>query len=192
MIGSALDTITNCINEYLKSIPELDVSSEKGIVLKHIVNDKGELEHPGKSLLLSLINIEEERVTKSQSYTALNNSSSTKQNPEIRINLFILISANFNDYKTALHYLSGAIKFFQSKNVFTPENTPALDPQIQKLIVELYSLNFEQQNHLWGSLGISYIPSIVYKLRLISIQENVLLSERPVIKGIEVTDNKLN
>ncbi len=192
MIESALDTLVSCINEYLKSIPELDVSSEKGIILKHLVNDKGELEQQGKSLLLSLVNIEEERVVKSQSYNVSYNSTSNKQNPEIRLNLFILISANFTDYKTALQYLSGAIKFFQSKNVFTPENTPALDTQVHKLIVELHSLNFEQQNHLWGSLGISYIPSIVYKIRLISIQEGTLLSEQPAIKGIDVSDNKMN
>lgn len=102
--------------------------------------------------------------------------------------LFILITANFNDYNTGLEFISGAIRFFQSKNVFTRQNTPDLDPAIEKLIAELYTLSFEQQNYLWSSLGAKYIPSVMYKVRMIVIQEAQKQEEQPPIKIVNISE----
>ena len=53
--------------------------------------------------------------------------------------------------------------------------------EIERLVVELYSLNLEQQNHLWGYLGGKYLPSVVYKVRLVRIQEDAVRGEaRPI------------
>lgn len=57
--------------------------------------------------------------------------------------------------------LSFIISFFQNKNVFNHQNSPELDEKIEKIIVDLYTLNLEQQNHLWGALGAKYMPSVV-------------------------------
>ena len=109
-------------------------------------------------------------------------------NPELKLNLYILLVANFALYKTGLEFLSGAIGFFQSKNVFTHDNTVDLDPAIQKLIVEMHTLSFEQQNHLWGSLGAKYLPSIMYKVRLLSIQEGHAKDEQPAVRAIRISE----
>ncbi len=189
MIDKALNLLLKNINSYLGSIFLLGTSEADKVVLTNISKDNGSIAIPADSLGLTLVNIEEERVVKSQIASKVTNGNSSHVNPEIKLNLYIMICTNFNDYKSGLAYLSGVIRYFQGRNVFTPENSPGLDPLIKKLIVELYSLNFEQQNHLWGAIGAKYLPSVLYKVRLITIKEDLAVDEFPVIEGFDLEDN---
>ena len=60
-----------------------------------------------------------------------------------------------------------------------------------KFTMELYTLTFEQINHLWGSLGGRQIPFAMYKLRLIAITERSIVREVPLIEEIEANLNKI-
>ncbi|MGD8663637.1 MAG: DUF4255 domain-containing protein [Desulfobacterales bacterium] len=188
MIDKALDVLKNGIRDYLVQLPDLNITSQEIIHLDHIVEADGSLALPGDSLGLSLVNIEEERITKAQqNFSRSADGNIVHMNPEIKLNLFVLIVANFSNYRTGLEFLSGAIRFFQSKNVFTTANTPELDPQIQKLIVEMMTLSFEQQNHMWGSLGAKYLPSVMYKVRMLTIQEGLAADEQKPITMVNLT-----
>ena len=189
MIDKVFEILANSIHAYLEHLPELGVTTEKAIAATHIVRDNGTIAINPDSLGLSLINIEEERIVKSQKHVMVAADGTISHvNPEIKLNLFTLIAANFSNYSEGLKYLSGVIQFFQGTNVFTWENTPDLDPRIQKLIVELHSLTFEQQNNLWGSLGAKYLPSVIYKVRLIAIQEAQKTDEQQPILIIETAE----
>ncbi|MBI1938370.1 MAG: DUF4255 domain-containing protein [Ignavibacteriales bacterium] len=182
MIDKSLEALKRAVQNYLVSLPELNLTSEDAIVLSPIVKADGSLAIPDNSLGLTLVNIEEERVVKSQNAVSIASDGRVSiVNPEIKLNLFILIAANFTNYDTGLQFLSAVVKCFQSKNVFTPDNTPLLDSSIQKLIVELFSLDFEKQNHLWGSLGAKYLPSVLYRVRLVAIQEGIKQAEQAPI-----------
>jgi hypothetical protein len=192
MIDIALNVLKNCIRDYLIRLPNLNITSEEPIVLDHFVEHDGTIAIPPNTLGLSLVNVEEERVIKSQkAFFKAPDGRVAHVNPEIKLNLYTVIAANFSTYKTGLEFLSAVIRFFQSKNVFTPENTPELDPSIQKLIVELYTLNFEQQNHLWGSLGAKYMPSVMYKAHLLAIQEAHAADDQPPISVINFSDKSI-
>jgi hypothetical protein len=80
------------------------------------------------------------------------------------------------------------MQFFQFQHVFTPITHPSLDPRIQKVIVDLCTLNFEQINHLWSTLGGKYIPSVFYKVRQLTIDEDLTVSENGFIKKIQIND----
>jgi len=191
MLDKTLDVLKNSIREYLIRLPDLNISQDY-IVLSNLVEPDGSITIPVNTLGLSLVNIEEERVIKSQkAFVKASNGRVSHVNPEIKLNLYIVIAANFVKYKTGLEYLSAAIAFFQSKNVFTPQNTPELDPAIEKIIVELYTLSFEQQNHLWGFLGAKYLPSVMYRVRLISIQEAQASDDQPPIRIINFSDKSI-
>ncbi len=136
--------------------------------------------------ILSLVNIEEDRVSKQQENYVRTDISVEYKNPPLFINLYMLVSLNRNNYAQSLTWLGHILQFFQFQNVFTPLTHPSLDSRILKLIVELYSLNFEQVNHLWSTLGGKYLPSVMYKVRQISIDEDLTLSERGFIKEIEI------
>jgi hypothetical protein len=202
MIDTTLNFLTQEINSYLK-IKNNSPNDDK-IVLSSIANESG-IVIPNKSLGLSLINIEEERVFKEQRTSYVNeNGQAQYYNPELRLNLYILISSNFqekaiddptNDYKEGLKQLSYVILFFQSKHVFTNENSPLLasiDPSIQKLIVELYSYSFEQLYNFWTVVGAKYLPSVLYKVRMLRIQGNEMEAELPGIAGIGLNNSTIN
>ena len=179
MIDKSLEALKKAVRDYLFLLPELNLTSEDAIVISPVVKADGSLSIPDNTLGMTLVNVEEERIVKSQNSVAVANDGKVSVvNPEIKLNLYILISANFTVYSTGLQFLSSAVKCFQSKNVFTPDNTPYLDTSIQKLIVELFTLDFEKQNHLWGSLGAKYLPSVLYRVRLIAVKEDIKLTEQ--------------
>lgn len=182
MIHTCLSFLTNELNDYLKlrtGSPTVD-----RVYLTSVATEGGGVVIPNKSLGVSLINIEEDRVYKDQKSTIINNHGNVERlNPEIKLNLYVLISANFqnadaedttDDYVEGLKQLSWIISFFQAKNVFTPENSPKLadfDPNLTKLVVELYSYSFEQLYNFWSVVGAKYLPSVLYKIRILTFQE---------------------
>ena len=186
MIDKALEVLAKGIQEYLVRLPDLNINSQETAKVTHIVKADGSLEIPSDSIGLCLVNVEEERVIKSQ-YAVMPSDDGTRIshiNPDIKLNLFVLIAAHFTTYQTGLKFLSGAIQFFQSKNVFTRQNTPNMDRYLEKLVVELYSLNFEQQNHLWGALGAKYLPSVLYKVRIVVVDEQTAIDDQRPIKAV--------
>ena len=98
----------------------------------------------------------------------------------------VLFSAYFKpgNYTEALRFLSFVIAYFQYKNVFTRANTPQLDAGIDKLIFEMANISPEQLNNIWASLGAKYMPSVVYKMRMVTIDSVTEIPGR-LIKDIE-------
>ncbi|MCX2476536.1 DUF4255 domain-containing protein [Pedobacter sp. MC2016-05] len=179
MINTALDFISKEINGYFNHL--IGTTNEDYIVVSNLVYD-GKLAIPHQSLGLTLINIEEDLIAKNQFVTVRNMpGESESRNPGMGLSLYILISANFHyeatitprtDYLEGLERLSQVISFFQNKNVFTPSNSPQssiIDSNTEQLSIALVNLNFEQINHLWSAIGHSYLPSVMYKLRMSSV-----------------------
>jgi hypothetical protein len=182
-----MDVLKGQIQQHLKSIPDLNITSSSTVAVTPLVKDDGSLVIPKEHLGLTLVNIEEEKVLREQISQQQDASGLvSNQNPELRLNLYILVAANFKTYSTALKYLSATLGFFQARNVFTAANTPELDSGIEKLIVELHTMGLEQQNHLWGYLGAKYLPSVCYKVRMLTIQEGLMQSQRRGIGDINI------
>lgn len=160
-----------------------------------------------ESLVITLVNVEEESALKNVSpYRRNPNGTVNFEQPPIFVNLYLLISANFggtrDGYLKALTFLSGVLQFFQNRRSFTLANSPnstlsASDGvelealQEMKLFVEFYTLNFEQINHLWGSLGGKQMPFAMYKVRLVKLQEREPLLEAPLIQGIDIIAHRI-
>lgn len=123
-------------------------------------------------VILTIVNIEEEKTLKNSPHYIRDGEAILKRNPTLFLNLFVLVSCATDDYETALDKLSHVISFFQGKHLFTAENADADFPEeyVEKIIMDMFSMNFEQVNHLWGVLGGKYVPSMLYKLRLVPIQ----------------------
>lgn len=199
MIDVALEFLTQQVNDYLslKSLPDVGTGPE--IVLTNVAAEDGNWAIPPKTLGLSLINIEEDRVNMDQTFTHRNVSGDIESyNPEIKLNLYVLVSANFaagdaggstnttGVYAEGLKQLSYVISFFQGKYVFTTENSPTLNPTIKKLIVELYSSSFEQQYNFWTVVGAKYLPSVLYRVRMLVYQEHRVQDQGAPITSIDL------
>lgn len=136
------------------------------------------------SLVLSLVNIEEEHTMGAMKPIIRNQHSSLYTSPPLHLNLYVIFSANINDYSEALKQLTWVIRFFQAKDAFTRQNSPRLFEGIELLHFKLHPVNFEQAFSFWGAMGGKYIPSVLYKVRMITIDQKVITEDAPPIKEI--------
>ncbi len=138
--------------------------------------------------ILSLVNVEEDRVAKHQENFEKTAITTRYKSPPLYLNLYILICVNRTSYSDSLAWLNHIVQFFQHQHVFTPISHPSLDSRIEKLIADLYTLNFEQINHLWSTLGGKYMPSVLYKVRQLTVDEDLTVSESGFIKEIQLDE----
>lgn len=186
MIFEALSCLTDEINEYFKN--KLKISEEK-IVLSNIVDQGGSIAIQGENkIIVTLVNIEKETaVNTNGSKSAGGFSGST---PPLNLNVYVLFSAYFSssNYPEALRFLSFIIAYFQYKNVFNKSNTPRLDAKIEKLILEMIDLSPDTISNMWSGLGAKYMPSVLYKVRMLTFNEAVIREFRPAIS--QISDDK--
>ena len=190
MIAETLNIIVKLINVYISSS-----TTDDPLILTNIskYNDGNEFSDDlTNKLILSIVNIEEDRIAKSPKNYVKENSLVRYKNPSTPINLTLLFAATHNSYDTALMLVEKVIRFFQIKNVYTPSDTPDLQSlnesssvNIDKIIFEWINLNLEQVNQLWTSLGGHYMPSVVMKMRMLIIDEMQIQKEGLPIKEIE-------
>jgi hypothetical protein len=199
MIDTALKILREQVENHLTLVNSNVVNSDGFVVLSNVADEDGKWAIPSNKIGMSIINVEEERVMKDQVFEHRNsNGVYERYNPELKLNLYVLFCANFINagenymYGEGLKQLSHVISFFQGKYVFTPDNTPGMDPKLRKLIVDIYSYSFEQQYNFWSILGAKYLPSVLYKVRLVSFQEKVLESQNLPIGEVEINTNDLN
>ena len=172
MIKEALSFLEKELKNYLAA--KLNSGSEEIIKVGNIakvLDGDGDTATNAARALISIVNIEEDRLSKSPDNYRRSDDKIVYKNPKIYLNLYLLITAKQTDYSEALKVLSFIIQFFQHKYVFDTQNSPLLDPKIERLVLDLHTLNFEQMNHLWGILGGKYVPSVLYRMRVVSIEE---------------------
>jgi hypothetical protein len=205
MIDNALKFVAAEVNRYVvrKINPQQDPSITKLVVLGNITRaqDNDSAPNPNNPVagkaVLSLVNIEEDRISKSPQNFVKVNDKVEYRNPKIFLNLYCLFAVANTSYDTALQHLSLIIQFFQHKNVLNHQNSPAasepkLDPRIDKLVFDMISLNFEQVNHLWGTLGGKYLPSVLFKMRLVTIEDDTPQQQADPIFNLAINDYNKN
>lgn len=141
-------------------------------------------------IVLTLVNLEEEKTLKNGKNIAEIGNIKIAHQPPVHLNLYLLFSMRFTDYDNAIKNLSSVLLVFQQQPVLTPATTPALPAGLEKLLFELVTLSFEQQNHLWGVLGGKHYPSALYKVRMVRLLE-LPVEEAPLIKQIQSNEENV-
>ncbi|WP_010177204.1 DUF4255 domain-containing protein [Aquimarina agarilytica] len=201
MIGLALKLIRDELSEYIFANKRpTDAILAEDVILHNISLMESEAQDLSDKIVITLVNTEEESTLKNSSNLIKTPNGIKYSEPPVFLNLYILISATLGQdlqdaYEFALHRLSLVLQFFQAKKTFTVKNSPFttisnddnIPQQIKdeiRLNIELYTLTFEQINHLWGSLGGKQVPFAMYKIRLVNIQEASSVTA-PVIEEIQ-------
>ncbi len=188
MLERPLQFVASSLDEFLK-LKTKTTGNDSIVELTELVDDSGKLAIKQGKVGVTIINIEEERINRAQVPEAIrNNGDIAYVNPEIRLNLYLLFVANFNKYADSVRAISGVISYFQANNVFRPETHPGLDAEIQKIIFDLGTQTLEQLSYIWGFLGTSYRTSVVYKMRLVRIQEGL---QRKSGAQVDATDYEM-
>lgn len=102
------------------------------------------------------------------------------------LNLNVIVAASFgSQYREALKVLSAAIGFFQARPLYSPQNSPALPAGIDRLSVELVSCDMAMLGNVWTILGANALPSAMYKVRMLSVQQGWASAYDPAVGGAE-------
>lgn len=122
---------------------------------------------------LLLINLEEERTLRSPDLRVRQTEDGVRLRvqPDIRLVLYLLFVARFKRYEVAWEHLSAILEHLQTTPVFDPSVAPDLPGGIQKLVLELVTLGFAEQNEVWNALRITHHPSLLYRVKLIALRD---------------------
>ncbi len=185
MVKEALDFLRIELDTYLnlKTLQNTEWVSLENVAF---INDGNANSESKSKIILSLVNVEEDNVMKQQENFSRAEGRILYKNPKIFLNLFILFTTNATSYPDSLKKLSMVMQFFQANPVFDSLTSPNLDAKIEKLLVKMHSLSFEQLNHLWGVLGGKYMPSVLYKVTQVVIDEDATSGEAAYIKEIQI------
>ncbi|MCX2494516.1 DUF4255 domain-containing protein [Pedobacter sp. PF22-3] len=169
MINEALQFTCDTLDQFLKNRFGLD---EPKVIKNTLIDSNGSIPVVNQNkIVISLINVEKE-TTKPFNVRnhQLNNGSYANVNPAERFNLDVLISANFDDYSETLKFLNAVILFFQVNAVLSANSSSSIPKGLNKLEFDIEKLNYQEMNNLWSAMGAKYQPSVIYKMRLITIQ----------------------
>ncbi len=143
------------------------------------------------AIVLSIVNIEEDKAMKNQSIYREPNKVTGEieryKKPAQNLILSVLFTSFNKDntmYLSGMDKLEEVIRFIQSNNVYyyrydfglkeqtDPTLTPAEKENSDKIILDMVSLKTDQANQLWSYLGSKYMTSVLYSLRIIYIQSD--------------------
>lgn len=169
MIAKTLTQLAAQLNRFLRQNFKLD----EDIVLVSNLNesDGSACTHINNKLALFLVGVEKEAAIRNKPTLPDSGfSRSANSAPALHLNLYMMLAANFNgaNYSDALTLLSASISFFQRNPVFSRQSLPELDPAIEQLTLDLENLSIQDASNLWGMLSGKYLPSVLYKVRMLS------------------------
>ena len=155
--------------------------------ISEIINDNNN-NGVNADIIISLINIEENRISRDPNNFIRKDGGILLKKPAVHLYLTLLFTSvrrAAGAYGLSLQDLQDVIGVFQRKDVFDHSNTAALDQNIEKLILDMVSLNLQQLHEIWSVLGGRYFPSVVYRMRMVTI-DSISRIQGPVIEEIQI------
>jgi len=200
--------LKNIISELVKLIdPEISISNIATL------NDGDEFLETKSSIVLSVVNIQEDKTLKNQSVYNVKKIDKTVEivaHPPQYLNISLLFTSYSKEqtkYLDGLEKLQNIIEYFQINNSFYFENitktlityfsyknlTAAQKENYSKITLMSVSLTMEQLNQMWSYLGSKYMPSILFEMRVLPIQKNAIEVKKAIEEiEIDLWKNDLN
>lgn len=127
--------------------------------------------------------------------TTISTSTPTRQSkdgdyvtksPPLYVGLNVIFYANMshNNYDQGLSAISSTISYFQQNPSFTQRSLPDLNPAIDRLTLEFKNIDLLDWNHVVGMLGANYMPSVMYKIRLLPFDGRAIGGRIPAVEGM--------
>lgn len=181
MINLAVQLLATQLNQYLRRIYTL---GEDVVVVSNLLEMNGNVaENVNNKLVVFLVNIEKDTVPFRQVSSHEIGEREIQSSAPLYFNLYLMMTANFtgNSYPEALKFLSSTISFFRKNHVINHQTAPEMDLRIEKLILDIENLSIQDLSNLWGSLGGKYLPSILYRVRMVAFDAEDIAGRIPVV-----------
>lgn len=183
MIDRAASLISNRLNQYVAAATN---APEPDVVLMNVHDGAAPVAEAQDKLAVFVVNISQDTISRKAGFKS-GGASVTREQAPLNLYIHLMVAANFEPtkYSRALNTLSLAVQFFQANPIFDPRNAPEMNGSgIEKLSVEMESLDLEGMSNVWGVLGGRYLPSVLYRIRTVSIDSGAVIAVDPVISGI--------
>lgn len=168
MIDAAIRCLAGELNEFLgrslATVEELvTVSNLQG-------PDGAPTPDTGNKVVLFLTAIERDTVYTVSQRTPDGGRAGAGGGP-LFLNIYLMAVANFSGRHSpdALRLISLLVGFFHEHPIFDRHTSPGMDPSIDKLILDIENTPPAVMSNIWGVLGGRYMPSVLYRVRMISI-----------------------
>lgn len=178
MIDAAIVQVASQLNQALK---RQFMSAEDLVAVCNLHEQDGTpTVQAANKLAVFLVSVEREAVPAGPAFGGHLGRIALGAQP-VHLNLMVMFAANFggSNYTEALKLLSSTVSFFQGRPVFTQQNTPDLDPRLDRLTLEIENLSISDLGNLWGMLSGKYLPSVLYRMRLVSIDASLVQAQLP-------------
>jgi Pvc16 N-terminal domain len=180
VIDTALNFIADTVNVHLLKRTGTDLGA---VDVGPLVDERGNWVVTLDTTRLTLFQIDEERTLREQMpERTIVGGREVVLPPPLKLNLVLLFAGRFQQYDQALRTLSHILAFFQARPVFTPSDNPGLPPGLERVALDLVSYGPEQLNQMWACLGARHLPSFVYRLRMVVLQD-----VEPMATGLPIT-----
>ena len=171
MIDTAINHIAANVNQHLMRTFGLN---EDVVVVSNILEQDGTVAtHVNDKIVVSLVNIEKENVPLKNGPLPSAGAGGRRvaTSPPIYFNLYLMFASYFSgsNYQEGLKFISNTIHYLQGQSVFDQNNSPELGPAIDKLVMDIHNLDITDLSNLWGVLSGKYLPSVLYKVRMVTV-----------------------
>lgn len=188
MIASVLEHIALEVNQSMRLATGLPSSDEVAVVCAPMGTDAGAAPEANDKLLVFLAGVlREPAALRNGRISGAGDRVAVSGSP-VSLNLLVMVAANLGGarYPEALKLLTQAVAVFQARPVLDHRNAPGLDPRISRLTMEIEDLDVTALSNLWGVLGGQYLPSVLYRVRMITIDGPDVQSQVPVVRQTQV------
>lgn len=188
MIDKALEFLVTELDGFLKLRFPVPSDAPHASLAALSEADGDGAERLDKRLLVALVNIEREAAAPAPPGGARAGGGFAIQAPALHLNVYVLVAAAFKgEPKQALQMLSGALAFFQGRQQFARPADSGLPQGVERLQLELVSLNLSELNSLWSILGAKYMPSALYRVRMLTIDQQWMSAAVPEVLSAQST-----
>lgn len=174
MIGKVLVFLRKRLDDYLRA--ELGGAGDDPVADKVVFLDGDKMDpisFQEGAVSALLINLEEERLLRAADpYLGVQDDGKPqRKHPDLRLVLYLLFAARFKQYDMAWDHLTKVIEYLQLNPVFDPARAPDLPVGVDKLTSELMTQTFSEQNDIWNALRTTYLPSALYRVRMVVLRD---------------------
>ena len=189
MIDLAVNHITGQLNQYLKR--SFEAHEDIAVTANLIELDGTVSPQINNKIVVCLVNVEKDTAPRQvPRMPADGTDRRVVSAPPLYLNLYLIFAGHFaeTNYGEALKFLSTTIGYFQRRPVFDHSTTPGLDKRIERLTLEIENLEFQELSNLWAVIGGKYLPSVLYKMRMVVIDSHDVVGQTPTLRdpGTEV------
>lgn len=175
MIKRILTYYAERLDEYLSRIHR----QPEGLATVGLIGNASE-ERPNK-MVLSLLNVERETSGGIAAPVQRTAEGYVRTQPPLLLNLNVMLAAVFDErrYADSLSVLTDALRFIQ--------NVPKFRVESVDYTIEIVTLSTQDLNNVWTLLGGQYYPSVVCKIRRLTLQTEEITSggsmaKKPIVE----------